>query len=196
MELVEEICSHLGPLPADRLEAQARMLAIIEPGGQIDFDKLGDEDRADLEHPRGVGLPFGKMFIRTLVCTRCLEERTDSRYPTCNKCRTQARAHHRIRQQPNIGNDTHIPGNTVPSNPPPNKLEPENFSRYFPGRSGASACVSARYQFLVPGHFLKGRQSGQSLAMVLYVFCDGLARKRRKWMRARSIAAIFVRTLR
>lgn len=61
------------------------------------------------------------MFTSAPVCTRCLAELTDSRYRTCNKCRTRA-ACHQIRQQPNIGNDTRIPGNenTVPSNPPPN----------------------------------------------------------------------------
>lgn len=62
------------------------------------------------------------MFSSATVCTRCLGEQIDSRYRTCNKCRTGARARHQIGQQPNIGNDTHISENenTVPSNPPPN----------------------------------------------------------------------------
>ena len=58
------------------------------------------------------------------VCTSCLRKRTNPnpRYRTCDECRARARAHRRIQQQPVIRtrNNTHIPENAVPPNPPPN----------------------------------------------------------------------------
>ena len=54
------------------------------------------------------------MSTPTTVCSTCLGKRTDSRYRTCDKCRSRTRAYYRIRRQPTV------PENTIPSNPPSN----------------------------------------------------------------------------
>src|SRR2546423_621580 len=51
------------------------------------------------------------MSTPTTICSSCLGKRTDSRYRTCDKCRSRTRAYHRIRRQPTV------PENTLPSNP-------------------------------------------------------------------------------
>src|SRR2546423_234709 len=49
------------------------------------------------------------MSTPTTVCSTCLGKRTDSRYRTCDKCRSRTRAYYRIRRQPTVPENTISP---------------------------------------------------------------------------------------